>query len=60
MVAEGLLGLVPMLLLLAIAVMTGLLPGALSGVPLAAPAWAAVPGMWLAGGAARCPLIRVS
>lgn len=52
MVAEGLLGLVPMLLLLAIAVMTGLLPGALSGVPLAAPAWAAVPGMWLAGGAA--------
>jgi len=48
-----------MLLLMAIAVMTGVLPGALSGVPLALPAWMAVPGTWLVGGAALAVLCLV-
>ncbi len=52
MLAESLLGLVPMLLLVAIAFATGLLPGALGGVPLAVPALPALPGPVLAGAAA--------
>jgi len=49
MVAESLLGVVPMLLLVAVAFATGVLPGALAGVPLVAPAWMSPSGPVLAG-----------
>ena len=52
MVAEGLLGLVPMVLLLGVAMATGLLPRALNGASIAPPAWMTVPGPWVAAGAA--------
>lgn len=60
MVAESLLGLVPMLLLLGVAGATGILPGALGGASLALPTWLAVPGAWVAGGAAATALCLVT
>lgn len=52
LVAESLLGVPPVLVVLALAAATGILPGALGGTAIAAPAWLTAPGLWIAGGAA--------
>jgi hypothetical protein len=52
MVAESLLGVPPMLVVLGVAAMTGILPGALGRMPLGAPAWLAAPGAWIVVAAA--------
>ena len=60
MVAESVLGIFPMLLLLGIALATGILPGALGGASVGLPSWMALPGPWILGGVAVAALGLVS